>query len=48
MMDDGFNPIVFCRFVPTVDMLVSILHEDRAFKGVHVEGITGRLNLKNV
>ena len=44
MMDDGFNPIVFCRFVPTVDMLVSILQEDRAFKGVHVEGITGRLN----
>lgn len=44
MMSDGFNPIVFCRFVPTVDMLVSILQEDRAFKGVHIEGITGRLN----
>ena len=25
MMNDGFNPVVFCRFVPTVDMLVSIL-----------------------
>lgn len=44
MMNDGFNAIVFCRFVPTVDMLVSILQKDRAFKGLHIEGITGRLN----
>ena len=44
MMKDGFNPVVFCRFVPTVDMLVSIIKHDGDFKDVHVEGITGRLN----
>ena len=44
MMNDGFNSIVFCRFVPTVDMLVSVLKQDSAFKSVHIEGITGRLN----
>ena len=44
MIKDGFNPIVFCRFVPTVDMLVTILQGDKRFKNVHIEGLTGRIN----
>ena len=44
MLRDGFNPIVFCRFVPTVDMLVTILQNDKKFKNIHIEGLTGRLN----
>ena len=44
MLKDGFNPIVFCRFVPTVDMLVTILQNDKKFKNIHIEGLTGRLN----
>ena len=34
MLKDGFNPIVFCRFVPTVDMLVTILQNDKKFKNI--------------
>jgi len=41
-LENGFSPIVFCRFVPTVDYVASALQE--SFPKAHVEGITGRLS----
>jgi superfamily II DNA or RNA helicase len=39
--EEEFHPIIFCRFVPTVDYLTTKLSE--RLKNVHVEGITGRI-----
>lgn len=42
LVADGHQPIVFCRYIPTVDYLGEIL-EKKLGKAVHVERITGRL-----
>lgn len=41
MVRDGYHPIVFCRFIPTVKYLVEQLNG--VMRGVSVEGITGEL-----
>lgn len=41
LLADGHAPIVFCRFIPTVDYVVDAL--SKKLKNVHVEGITGTL-----
>ncbi len=41
LLDDGFAPIVFCRFIPTVDYVAD--HLRRKLRGVTVEAITGSL-----
>jgi len=41
MLRDGYNPIVFCRFIPTVEYVTEALRE--ATRGVEVVGVTGNL-----
>jgi superfamily II DNA or RNA helicase len=41
LLRDGYNPIVFCRFIPTVEYVTDALRE--ATRGVEVAGITGTL-----
>ncbi|PJF21169.1 MAG: ATP-dependent helicase, partial [Phototrophicales bacterium] len=41
LMRDGYNPIVFCRFIPTVEYLTDALRS--ATRGVEVAGVTGLL-----
>ncbi len=41
MIRDGYNPIVFCRFIPTVEYLTEQLRP--ALRGVEVMGVTGNL-----
>lgn len=41
LLREGYNPIVFCRFIPTVDYLTGALRE--ATRGVEVAGVTGLL-----
>lgn len=41
LLRDGYNPIVFCRFIPTVDYLTEALRE--ATRNVEVAGVTGLL-----
>jgi len=41
LLREGHHPIVFCRFIPTVDYLTTALRE--ANKGVEVVGVTGML-----
>ncbi len=41
LLRDGYSPIVFCRFIPTVDYLVSALRE--RLKNVEISGVTGAL-----
>ena len=42
LVDDGFRPIVFCRFIPTVQYLTDELRI-RLPKGITVAGVTGLL-----
>jgi superfamily II DNA or RNA helicase len=42
LIDDGFNPIVFCRFIPTADYLKDELRASLP-KKVAVEAVTGLL-----
>ncbi|GHO76989.1 ATP-dependent helicase HepA [Ktedonobacter sp. SOSP1-85] len=42
MLKDGFQPIVFCRFIPTAEYVARALRE-RLPKGVQVEAVTGLL-----
>ncbi|GCE08142.1 helicase-related protein [Dictyobacter aurantiacus] len=42
MLKDGFQPIVFCRFIPTAEYVAQALRE-RLPKGVQVEAVTGLL-----
>ncbi|MCC6776423.1 MAG: DEAD/DEAH box helicase [Hyphomicrobiales bacterium] len=42
LLDDGFSPIVFCRFIPTAEYLAAELR-DRLKRGVTVEAVTGTL-----
>lgn len=41
LLREGYNPIVFCRFIPTVDYVTEALRD--ATRGVEVTGITGIL-----
>lgn len=41
LLREGYNPIVFCRFIPTVDYVTEALRE--ATRGVEVAGVTGLL-----
>jgi superfamily II DNA or RNA helicase len=41
LIRDGYSPIVFCRFIPTVDYVTGALRE--ALRGVEVAGVTGLL-----
>ena len=42
LLDDGHNPIVFCRFIETAEYVAEELRA-RLKKGVEVEAVTGRL-----
>ncbi len=41
LVRDGYSPIVFCRFIPTVDYVTDALRE--ALRGVEIAGVTGTL-----
>jgi len=41
LLREGHNPIVFCRFIPTVEYLTDALRD--ATRGVEVAGVTGLL-----
>ncbi|HHH31790.1 MAG TPA: ATP-dependent helicase [Polyangiaceae bacterium] len=42
-LDDGYAPILFCRFIPTVEYVAAFLRKKLEKKGVVVEAITGSL-----
>jgi len=41
LLEEGYNPIVFCRFIPTAEYVAAHLRE--AFGGVAVDAVTGLL-----
>mgnify|MGYP001159290362 FL=1 len=41
LLKTGYNPIIFCRFIPTVEYLTSALRE--VTRGVEIAGVTGML-----
>ena len=41
LVEDGFNPIVFCRFIPTAEYVASELR--KKLKGVEITAVTGTL-----
>ncbi len=41
LLDDGFSPIIFCRFIPTAEYVADSLR--KALKGVEVAAVTGLL-----
>ncbi len=41
LLADGYNPVVFCRFIPTVEYVVGELRA--RLRGVEVAGVTGLL-----
>lgn len=41
LLREGYNPIVFCRFIPTVEYLTEALRD--ATRGVEIAGVTGTL-----
>ena len=43
LLDDGYAPIVFCRFIPTVDYVATFFRANLERSGVVVEAVTGRL-----
>jgi superfamily II DNA or RNA helicase len=43
LLDDGFSPILFCRFIPTVDYVADFLRRKLEKSGIVVEAITGQL-----
>lgn len=45
ILEDGYNPIVFCRFIPTADYLADNLRAalEKSFKGLQVIAVTGIL-----
>jgi superfamily II DNA or RNA helicase len=42
LIAEGYNPILFCRFIPTVEYVTEALRG--ALRGVEVTGITGQLH----
>lgn len=45
MLDDGYNPIIFCRFIPTAEYLADELraHLKKHFKDLEIDAVTGLL-----
>ena len=43
LTNQGHDPVIFCRFIATAEAVGEALSTDRAFKGHHVEIVTGRL-----
>ena len=43
LLDDGFNPILFCRFVATVEYLHEQITHHLGKRDIAVEAVTGRL-----
>ena len=43
LLDDGYAPILFCRFIPTVEYVAGFLRSKLEKQGVVVEAITGSL-----
>lgn len=43
-LDDGYSPILFCRFIPTVDYVAAFLREKLEKKGVVVEAIAATVS----
>ncbi|NLO03855.1 MAG: DEAD/DEAH box helicase [Bacteroidales bacterium] len=46
-IDRGFNPIVYCRYIPTAKYIGEIFREqfrDKKYKALHIEVITSELN----
>lgn len=45
ILDDGYSPIVFCRFIPTAEYLADNLRTalEKYFKGLQVVAVTGLL-----
>ncbi|MCL0138115.1 SWF/SNF helicase family protein, partial [Klebsiella pneumoniae] len=41
LLDDGFNPIVFCRYIPTADYVAEELA--RRFPKAGVRAVSGRI-----
>jgi superfamily II DNA or RNA helicase len=41
LLKEGYKPIVFCRFIPTVEYLTEALRE--SLRGVEIAGVTGLL-----
>ncbi len=41
LLDEGYNPIFFCRYIPTAEYLAQ--HLQTALRGVRVESVTGLL-----
>ncbi len=42
-LNDGYSPILFCRFIPTVEYVAAFLRKKLARKGIVVEAVTGLL-----
>ncbi|TNE43152.1 MAG: DEAD/DEAH box helicase [Deltaproteobacteria bacterium] len=42
-LEEGYSPILFCRFIPTVEYVADFLRNELHKKGVVVEAITGSL-----
>lgn len=42
MLEDGYRPVIFCRYIPTAHYVAE--HLTKAFKDYHVECITGELH----
>lgn len=42
-LDDGYSPILFCRFIPTVEYVAAFLRQKLERKGIVVEAVTGLL-----
>ena len=43
LVDDGHQPIVFCRFIPTAEYVADAIRDHLKKAGVHVEAITGNI-----
>jgi hypothetical protein len=43
LVAEGWSPVVFCRFIPTVEYVVEHLRKHAGLKGVIVAGVTGAL-----
>ena len=43
LLADGYSPILFCRFIPTVDYVAAFLRRKLEKSGVVVEAVTGLL-----
>jgi superfamily II DNA or RNA helicase len=44
LLDDGYSPILFCRFIPTVEYVAEFLRDKLGKQGVVVEAIAGAVS----